>query len=172
VKDARIAELLDRRRRQTELPGDRLNELAHAEQMLPGGHVLERDGHEDVAHALQSRATQLDVGVLLGDERSLELAAALALEAQERGEVLGVARGLTLEECQLTKLRVEVLGEALLPRVHGREVGGHAQRLSIRLLGDADRLLEQLPEDVGGFLFDIGRLRQRRAELDELDVPA
>src|SRR5258708_2928204 len=171
VEHARVAVLLDRGRRQPELRGDRLDVPPHAKDVLPGRHVLERDGHEDVAHALEAGAAHLEVRVLLGDQRALELPAALALEAQQRREIFGVARGLPLEEGELAELRFEVLGEPLLARVHRGEVLCHPQRLRARLLRDTDRLLQELAEDLRGLRFDVV-LGKGRAELDELDVPA
>jgi len=94
-----------------------------------------------------------------------------ALEAQERREILGVPRRLTLEECQLAELRVEVLREALFVRVHRREVLGHAQGLRVPQLRHADRLLQEQAEDLRGLRLRFGCVRERGAELDELDVP-
>jgi len=82
-----------------------------------------------VAHALQAGAAQLDVRVLLRAEGPLELKATLALEAQQRREVFGVARGLALEKRELLELR-----RTLSPQ---RDVANALLRRDLPLVDDA-----------------------------------
>src|SRR5882672_1388978 len=87
VHDARVAELLDQLRRQSEPRGDRLDIAADAQEMRPGVLVLERRGQQQMADALKPGAPQLLVGDALLFEGTLELGAALALRVEQLREI-------------------------------------------------------------------------------------
>ena len=137
--------------------------------MRAGGLVLDRRGQEQVADALQAGAPQLFVRDALGLERRLELLAALALAPQHRREVFGVTRALPLEKAHLAQLRFVFEADGLLAAVDLREVARHANGLRVRLIRDADRLLQQLAKDLAG----NGRARRRHddsgRDLDHFD---
>src|SRR5712692_7930572 len=101
-----------------------------------------------MADALKTRAARLLVGLTLLLERVLELLAALPLGAEQLRQIFRVACALPLEHAQLVELRLVLRADALLAAVDLREVARHADRLRVRLVRDADRLLQQLAEDL------------------------
>jgi hypothetical protein len=169
VHDARVSEFFDDLLRQTEPCTDRFNVLAYAQQMRASGLVLDRRREEQMADALQAGAPQLLVRDALGLERSFQLLAALALASQHGREIFGVTRALSLQETHLAELRLVFQSDGLLAAVDLSEVARHANRLRVGLVRDADRLLQQLPEDLTRQGRVWGRHDDARRDLDHFD---